>query len=50
MRRLREWYGTKYVSEFTPLAFKDIIRRLIAEGLSISTVNDAIARIKHMFR
>ena len=50
MRRIRAWYGKVPVSEFTPLAFKDVIKRLIDEGLSISTVNDYIARLKHMFR
>lgn len=50
MKRLRQLYGGKRVSEFTPLAFKAVIRRLIAEKLSISTVNHGIARIKHMFR
>jgi site-specific recombinase XerD len=50
MRRLRQWYGKLPLSEFTPLAFKDVIKRLINEGLSISTVNDYIARVKHMFR
>jgi site-specific recombinase XerD len=50
MRRLRQWYGTVPVSEFRPLAFKDAIKRLIGEGLSISTVNNHISRIKHLFR
>jgi integrase len=50
MRRLRQWYGKLPLSEFTPLAFKDVIKRLINEGLSITTVNDYIARVKHMFR
>jgi integrase len=50
MKRLRKWYGSELASEFTALALKDVVRRLIAEGLSISTVNDAICRIRHMFR
>jgi len=50
MKRLRLWYGSESAENFTSLAFKDVIRRLIADGLSISTINDAICRIKHMFR
>jgi len=49
MKRLRTWYGSATAEEFTPLAFKDVIRRMIAEGLSISTVNASIARIRHLF-
>ena len=50
MRRLREWYGATPVSKFTPLALKDVVRRSIDEGLSVSTINSWISRIKHMFR
>ncbi len=50
MRRLREWYGKTPVSKFTPLALKDVVQRSIDEGLSVSTINSWISRIKHMFR
>lgn len=49
MKRLRTWYGSASAEDFTPLAFKDCIRRMISEGLSISTVNASIARIRHLF-
>lgn len=50
MKRLRELYGSEVATRFTALALKDVIRRMIAEGKSISTVNDSICRIKHLFR
>jgi integrase len=50
MKRLRAWYGSENAESFTPLAFKDVIKRMIEGGLSISTINASIARIKSMFR
>lgn len=50
MKRLLKWYGQKPASKIRPLVLKDIVRRLIDEDLSISSVNDAIGRIRHMFR
>jgi integrase len=50
MKRLRTWYGSELAEDFSPLALKDVIGRMIEEGLSVSTINAAIARIKSMFR
>jgi integrase len=50
MKRLRTWYGSEHAEKFSPLAFKDVISRMIDEGLSVSTINAAISRIKAMFR
>lgn len=50
MKRLLGWYGDTLAQDFSPLLFRDVIGRLIDEGLNVRTVNDAIARIKHMYR
>jgi|LakMenEpi03Aug12_release.lakeMendotaPanAssembly.Ray.scaffolds.fasta_scaffold99267_4 integrase len=50
MKRLRKCYGSEQAEDFTPLAFKDVVKRMVSEGLSVSTINASIARIKSMFR
>lgn len=50
MKWLLDWYGDQEVADFGPLAFRHVVRRRIERGLSITTVNDEIARIKHLFR
>lgn len=47
---VRQLYGKEPAASFGPLALKAVRQRFVDNGLSRSTCNDNVARIKRMFR
>lgn len=50
IRRLRTLYGRTRVADFGPLALKAVRQQLVDTGLARKTVNQAVNRIRHIFK
>jgi integrase len=48
--RLRALYGRTRAADFGPLALKTVRQQLVDAGLARATINQAINRIRHMFK
>jgi integrase len=50
LKAVREYYGHTLAKEFGPLALKACREKLVTSGLSRTTINSLVTRIRQMFR